>query len=95
MAQGKRQVRGRREGQDRSRELFEICLAQRRADARGKRLRTFDLDELAGMSANELARVRANGWLSLPDLITPHAPPCSCDGCEAARESWRAKTGLE
>lgn len=41
------------------------------------------------MSAAELARVRANGWLALPDLITPHAPPCACEDCETARADWR------
>jgi len=105
MAQGKRQVRGRREGQDgRSREIFEIAMAQRRHDSFGKRLRTFDLEELGGMSAAEPARVRANGWLVLPDMVTMHGPlrydvngetPCPCEDCEGARAAWRERTGIE
>jgi hypothetical protein len=47
------------------------------------------------MNANDLARVRANGWLVLPDLITPHAPPCSCEDCETARAVWRDRCGID
>ena len=82
-----------RPGQDRN--VFEICLAQRRQDTYGRRLRVFSLDELAGMNANDLARVRAAGWLVLPDLITKHPPPCSCEDCAAAREAWGELTGRD
>jgi hypothetical protein len=82
-----------RPGQDRN--VFEICLAQRRQDTYGRRLRVFSLDELAGMSAAELAKVKAAGWLVLPDLITKHPPPCPCIDCETARAEWRERTDRE
>jgi hypothetical protein len=80
-----------RPGQDRCRQILEVCLAQRRTDTYGRRLRVFSLEELAGMSAAELAKVKASGWLVLPDLITPHAPPCECEDCEITRAQWRAR----
>jgi hypothetical protein len=93
-----------RPGKDRSQEIFEICLGQRRADSRGRRLRTFSMDELAGMSAAELAAVKRDGWTVLPDLITPHGPTghdaegiieCQCADCASAREAWQELTGKD
>ena len=96
MAQGrKRQVRGRREGQDRNRDIFEVCLAQRRSDTYGRRLRVFSLNELSNMNANLLDKVRADGWLSLPDLQLPHTPPCECADCEQAKANWRERCGRD
>jgi hypothetical protein len=84
-----------RPGKDRSQEIFKICLGQRRTGSFGKRLRTYSMDELDGMSPAQLAAVKRDGWTVLPDLLLPHAPPCLCKNCELARENWRARTGKD
>jgi hypothetical protein len=85
-------------------ELLNVCISQRRHDSFGRRLRVFHLDELSEMSAAELARVKADGFLSLPDLQQEHAPKvgadgdeiwCPCDACSTARAVWRAESGRD
>jgi len=81
-------------------EILEVCLRQRGEDTFGRPLKTYSIEELQAMPAEQFAKVKVDGLL--PNILLPHGPVgwnkdgviyCRCDDCEAVRADWRKRTG--
>ena len=67
MAQGKRRTRLARRPRKDWDEILAVTLNQRRHDAAGNRLPLHDLAEIAAMTPEQRAEVKAAGWITTPE----------------------------